>query len=151
MIKNLFRITLASYIWKQYKAIIISTLILFVYFWLVGKLHADFISYSELNNDKRYIGASFIVKWLLFIFGVIFYFFVNVRYSDSKGNKQGKEDKYGKENPESSINTFGINKNNSPDLQSNTKSPTSKDPFEEIRRKNKLKSSADIIIEKNKK
>jgi len=77
MFKQFFRLTVVAYIWKRYKTIIISTLVLFIFFWVVSQLHADYVSYGDLNHDKQYIGLSFVIKWIAFVAGLVVYFLVN--------------------------------------------------------------------------
>lgn len=139
MIKNLFHITLITYVWKRYKAIIISTLILFFYFWLIAKLHEDFVSYGHLNDDQQYIGLSFFLKWLGFLTGFIVYFIFNSRFLRS-GNRLDS-------NKASALGVLGTrdnHKNASSDLDGNARQS---DPFEAIRNKKRLRSVADFIIE----
>lgn len=134
MFKQLFRLTVVTYVWKRYKAIIVSTVILFVFFWLVGQLHQDYLSYGDLNEDKEYIGASFVIKWLAFIIGFIIYVLFN--------SWQGKRANGTKDLPNDTVNTAQLSSVPSVDeMQAN-------DPFHEIRQKDKLRSKADMIIEK---
>jgi len=145
MIKNLFHITLISYIWKRYKAIIISTLSLFFYFWLIGKLHEDFVSYSHLNDDKQYIGLSFLLKWLAFFTGFIIYFVFNTRSRSS-----GKREKTTKNNLSNKLTRSENKKELSRVSNHQNSAPDKTDPFEGVRKKEKLRSTADFIIEKGK-
>lgn len=131
MIKNLIHLTLISVIWKKYRNMIVSTLLLFIYFWLVSMVHGDFVNYSELNSDKQYLALSFFIKWLAFLLGVVIYLIFNSRYSSRKlkdknsGKASAKKD---------AVNTTETNQ---------------ADPFEQIRRRDKLRSRADFIIQKN--
>ena len=145
MIKNLFHITLISYIWKRYKAIIISTLSLFFYFWLIGKLHEDFVSYGHLNDDKQYIGLSFLLKWFAFFTGFIVYFVFNTRYRGSVKRKKTTKNNFPSKLSRSK------NKKEVSVLSNNQSSESDKtDLFKDILKKEKLRSVADFIIEKNK-
>lgn len=141
MIKNLLRITVLSYIWKRYKIIIVSTLCLFAYFWLVGKLHADFVGYSELNGDKEYLGLSFVIKWLAFLVGFLIYLALSTWYRTPEKNKHN--------NLSTPLNG-GLESRKKLIEKSTEKSsePNRPDPFDEIRKKGKLRSKSDLIIEK---
>ena len=123
MIKNLFRLTVLSYVWTRYKFLISSTLLLFAYFWLVGEVHEDFVEFIGLNNDTQHLGVSFLVKWLALILGALLYIALNSRRRGSTASTRkstGAEPK------------------------------TSEDPFESIRKKDKLKSAADFVVERKK-
>ena len=129
MLKNLVQLTLLSVVWKRYKSLIVSTLLLFVYFWLIGKLHQDFVNYSELNKDHAYLAFSFIIKWSAIILGVVIYLLYNSLFP----------------RPKKSVRAVAVKENKTaPDQR------VSPDPFAEIRRRKKLRSRADFIIEKHK-
>ena len=145
MIKNLFRITLISFIWKRYAAIIVTTLSLFIYFWLVGKLHEDFVAYSELNNSQEYLGLSFIVKWAAFLVGVIVYLLLNTRYRSPESFQDTSKTGFYDELKSSQNNKMVELPTRKKDFESGAI-----DPFENIRKKEKLRSMADFIIEENK-
>lgn len=129
MLKNLVQLTLVSVVWRRYKNVIVSTLILFVYFWLIGKLHQDFVNYSELNEDHDYLAFSFIIKWCAFILGMLIYLLFNSFFPRSKRPVQ----------------TVSIK-----DQETAAEKRTLPDPFAEIRQREKLRSRADFIIEKHK-
>jgi len=134
MFKQLFRLTVVTYVWKRYKAIIVSTVILFVFFWLVSQLHQDYLSYGDLNKDTQHIGLSFVIKWVAFMVGFIVYVLFN--------SWQGKRASRSKDLPQDSVNTAQLT-SDTPDQEVNLN-----DPFYEIRQKDKLRSKADMIIEK---
>lgn len=134
MFKQLFRLTVVTYVWKRYKAIIVSTVILFVFFWLVGQLHQDYLSYGNLNQDTQHIGLSFVVKWAAFIAGFIIYVLFN--------SWQGKRARRAKDLPQDSVNTAQLTSDSS------DQTAKSNDPFDVIRQKDKLRSKADMVIEK---
>ena len=123
MIKNLFRLTVLSYVWTRYKFVITSTLLLFAYFWLVGEVHKDFVEFIGLNNDTEHLGVSFLVKWLALMLGVLVYFALNRRRRGSSATDS---------------------------RPTQTAPETSEDPFEAIRTKDKLKSAADFVVERKK-
>jgi hypothetical protein len=143
MIKNIFRLTVIGYVWKRYKILIVSTLVLFVYFWMVGLLHSDFVEFASLNEDKQYLGASFLFKWLALALGLVVYLVVNSRYGrkPAEGINNKPTDSLGGQ-----FKT-GKNKQFQVDANSNTNSDGT-DPFEQIRKRDRLRSRADFIIEK---
>jgi hypothetical protein len=123
MIKNLFRLTVLSYVWARYKFVITSTLLLFAYFWLVAEVHEDFVEFIGLNNDTQYLGVSFLVKWLALILGTLVYFALNGRRRRASAIAR----KPSQAEPE-----------------------TAEDPFESIRQKDRLRSAADFVVERKK-
>ena len=129
MLKNLVQLTLLSVVWKRYKNVIVSTLLLFVYLWLISKLHQDYVNYSELNKDHGYLAFSFIIKWCAFILGMVIYLLFNSFYPRSKKPVQTVSIKDQKTVPDQRVLP---------------------DPFAEIRQRKKLRSRADFIIEKHK-
>ena len=98
MFNNLLRLTFVSYIWKRYRRLIVSTLLLFAYYWLVGKLHGDYILYSELTakdatenatpSSQAHLGYSFIIKWLALILGGVIYCISNGFFIALKSHEQ---------------------------------------------------------------
>ena len=129
MFKQIFRLTFATFIWKQYKRIIVSTLLLFAYLWLVGSIHSDFLSYAELQADQSMAGRSFLLKWAALIGGVVLYFSYNF-FRSTKRKSSG--------NSNSSTN------NVEQDEQSQT---DQNDPFANIRKMKKLRTRAEISID----
>jgi len=122
--KQVFRLAFITLIWKQYKAVIISTLLLFLYLFLVSNIHSDFLTHTELQNDTSGSGLSFVYKWLAFALGVTAYFlfhFVRGKKTKSKSTKvpfKGTEA--------------------APELDED-------DPFANIRERKELRSRADFI------
>lgn len=138
MINNLFRITFITFIWSRYKATIISTILLFLFFFLVSQLHQDYVSYAELNKDTANIGLSFVAKWFAFIGGAAFYIWLNVRFLAANKKQSEKAD------PKLSKLEKVLKKTKKEEPASEVKSD---DPFDAIRKKDKLKSEADFIID----
>ena len=138
MLKNIVRLTVAGYIWKRYKVLILSTAILFAYFWLVGKIHDDYISYANLNGNSENIGFSFLLKWTAFVIGFGSYFFLNSRYRRSeKSTSISRHDAH---------SDSLVNAAKTPDISGSESNQ--EDPFAKIRHKKKLRSLADQIIDK---
>ena len=125
--KQVFRFAFVALIWKQYKASIVSTVILFAYLYLVGSLHADFLEHSRLNDDKQNLGLSFVYKWAAFAFGLIVYFAYHYWRPREKNLAKEKQRQLEKELDELSPED---------------------DPFAEIRARKKLRSRADFLIDK---
>lgn len=131
MFKQIFRLAFVTVIWKQYKGIIVSTLILFTYLWLVGSVHADYMSYAEIQSNDALVGRSFLYKWAALIIGVIIYIIYNfVRGSSSKDEEKSATQK---KTPSKLIISGELDAD---------------DPFAEIRNKEKLRTRAEILVDK---
>lgn len=131
--KQVFRIAFVTLIWKQYKAVIISTLLLFGYLFLVSSIHADYLTHTELQNDTSGTGLSFLYKWLAFAVGTGAYFLFHY----ARGRAKSKADKQ----------TGGLlktkaKKSNKTSQQTNIDED---DPFSAIREREKLRSKADFL------
>ncbi|MFT4634736.1 MAG: hypothetical protein ACI854_002246 [Arenicella sp.] len=128
LFKQIFRIAFITLIWKKYKGLIVSTVLLIAYLLLVSSVHDDYLTHSQLQSDTSASGMSFIYKWAAYTVGIILYFgFHALRGARPKeqdlaqqaalANKQAKLD------PE--------------------------DPFATIRERDKLRSRADFIDQDN--
>jgi len=72
--KQIFRIAFVALIWKQYKGLIISTALLIAFLVLVGSVHSDYLTHSQLQDDTSSSGLSFIYKWIAYGTGIAVYF-----------------------------------------------------------------------------
>ena len=126
MFKQIFRLTFATFIWKQYKRIIVSTLLLFAYLWLVGSIHSDFLSYAELQADQSMAGRSFLLKWAALVSGVVLYFSYNFFRSAKRKNSDNSTD-----------STNSVEQGEQ----------SQDDPFANIRKMKKLRTRAEISID----
>jgi len=130
MFKQVFRVAFVTLIWKQYKHVIVSTLLLFAFLFLVGNIHSDFLTHAELQDDAANTGPSFIYKWIAFIGGVAVYFLYhyirNTKARDKKTDKKTKQ-----QNVTQELNELEGSDN---------------DPFAQIRTRKKLRGRADFII-----
>lgn len=128
--KQIFRVAFVALVWKQYKAVIVSTLLLFLYLYLVGSVHADFLEHARLNSDKANLGLSFIYKWAAFGCGVVGYFAYH--YFRPKPKDVSKERQKQIEQELAELDDED-------------------DPFAAIRKRKTLRSRADFLMEKEKK
>lgn len=124
--KQIFRVAFVTLIWKQYKHVIISTLLLFGFLYLIGSLHADFLQHAQINGDKTNTGISFIYKWSAFAGGLLIYFAYHYFRPRKKNDEKTKQQKLEKELAELSDD---------------------EDPFAAIRARDKLRGRADFIME----
>ena len=56
--KQIFRIAFVALIWKQYKALIVSTLLLIAFLLLISNVHDDYLTHSQLQNDAADAGIG---------------------------------------------------------------------------------------------
>jgi len=130
MLNNILRLTFVVYIWKRYKFLIVSTVVLLAFFWIVGMVHSDYLQYAEINDDREYLVLSFVAKWLLFVAGVGAYLVMNIRVHRKSNDKDD-----------------GLPQVNSDSGVSEGNNHKTADPFEHVRKKDKLMSKADRVIE----
>jgi hypothetical protein len=129
MFKQVFRLAFVTVIWKQYKQVIVSTLLLFTFIFLVSNIHADYLTHTEMQKDTTGTGLSFIAKWLAYAVGIGLYFF----YHTIRGrNKNAKPSKKSKPSSKRSVATL------EPESLED-------DPFAEIRQRKTLRSRADFL------
>lgn len=132
--KQIFRIAFVTLIWKQYKAWIISTALLLLSLYLIGRIHADFLQHWTLQNDTSQTGQSFLYKWLAYFGSVALYFvyhYFRQKNTTTSSHKKNKEKQ----------------KELTKELEN---LPDSEDPFAVIRNRENLRTRSDFIL-KNKK
>ncbi|MBX2846945.1 MAG: hypothetical protein KTR16_01395 [Acidiferrobacterales bacterium] len=128
MFKQVFRLTFVTFIWKQYKRIIVSTVLLFAFLWFVGFAHSEYLDYATRENVDN-VGVSFFIKWIALILGVAIYFLYHYLMPSRKDLKKKK-----------SKDAIEI------------KAPADgePDPFDQFRNKEKLRTRAEILIDREK-
>ncbi|NNC98986.1 MAG: hypothetical protein HKN85_02270 [Gammaproteobacteria bacterium] len=136
MFKQIFRITFITLVWKQNKQLIVSTLILFGYLWLVGSLHADYLNYAELLEDQSVAGRSFVLKWAALAGGVLIY----LGYHFVRGSRRRKIKAKEITRPGGEKEKIKLM------IESEKAGP---DPFAGIRAKQHLRSRAEMMIDKS--
>jgi len=127
--KQIFRIAFVALIWKQYKGLIISTALLIAFLVLVGSVHSDYLTHSQLQDDTSSSGLSFIYKWIAYGTGIAVYFgFHAVRGSFTQ--KENLSEKAKQANIDAKVDQD--------------------DPFSAIRERKTLRSRADFIEQEKK-
>jgi hypothetical protein len=134
MFRFLAKSALAAVIWKRYRRIIVSTLILFAGYFLISLFHGDYVEYAVGSGDKDFLWRSYLIKWAALIGVTVAYYLYNTRVlikrrADDLPPSSGKEPVV----------------ENSPQSGSDSEA----DPFVEIRRKERLKSRADIALDRD--
>lgn len=127
----------ATYVWKRYKKIIISTAALFLGYFLINAIHHDFLEYQKLSGSGQQLLLSYILKWLALGAITALYYYINIH----NRIKNGKEPL-----TKSSKQQANSAKNNKAENQTEN----SPDPFANIRKKETLRSRADIEMDKRK-
>ena len=130
MFKQAFRLAFVALIWKQYKALIVSTLILFFYIFLIGNIHDDYLAHLKLQDNSASTGLSFILKWSAYAGGLILYFV----FHWWRGRNQAKTEQSGQSE-------------NSIQERSKAIASIEEDPFAEIRERENLRSRADFLMD----
>jgi len=123
--KQVFRVAFVALIWKQYKAAIISTLLLIVYLLLVKNIHADILLAKTQSGTQAHIGLSIVIKWLAYALGVLAYLGFHI----VRGLRPRKKTRQEKAKEASLAVTTG----------------DANDPFSAILERKKLRSKADFL------
>lgn len=148
MMNQIFRLTFITFIWKKYKRVIVSLVALIFSLWMVEQIHQDFVQYSQLNNDTSYLAASFVIKWIVFLLAAVLFVLINSLFKAKKAT----EKKVLKSQPKKAF-FFKLSASEKVPFN-DTLVDSSKnqiDPFDAIRNKTKLRSKADVVLERAKK
>ena len=99
MIKIIKFITaLQIYKWLKPKIKNLSILLIFVL--VIIYLHNEFLEWSEITENKNFVGYSFIIKNLLLFLAILFYILIlrlqSLKESTNLENKINKEDGFDK-------------------------------------------------------
>ncbi len=120
--KQAFRVAFVALIWKQYKAAIVSTLLLLTYLFIVSSIHQDYLAAVGPNDIDK---LSFIYKWAAYILGFVAFFIFHIVRGRIKSSRVNTKDKIS---------------------ESRELTHTDQDPFSDIRTRKKLRSRADFLI-----
>lgn len=149
---KLLNIILSGLLWRRYKFLLVSLIILIAFVFLSGQIHQDYLAYAQTNPNIG-VGWSFALKWLAWIISVVLFFMLNNWHNNKKQLQADADDKnstlqkilkwkltHPKDSAQQSAKQDESG-NNKADGDEN-------DPFAHLREKPKLRSYADIIIEK---
>jgi len=76
MIKFIIKSITALQIYKWLKPKIKSLSILLIFILVIIYLHNEFLEWSEITENKSFVGYSFIIKNLLLFLAILFYFLI---------------------------------------------------------------------------
>lgn len=79
MLNQLLKVTLFASIWLWLKPRWRGLAVLLVFVVLVNLLHAEYLGYVELSENKDFLIWSYLLKWLLLFAAVIAYIVLPVR------------------------------------------------------------------------
>jgi|SRR5690554_193102 len=132
MFRFLARSALATVIFKRYRRPIISTLVLFLSYFLISTVHEDYVNYAVTAEDRHYLWLSFVLKWVLLLTVTAVYYFYNMAGLRANRPRPPKPP--------------------TPSQKSSVASPKQvasleADPFAEIRRKSQLQGRGDRLLE----
>ena len=158
---KLINIILSGLLWRKYKFFILSLLVLIAFIFVVGQVHQDYLRYNELQDTPTNIGLSFAVKWLVWACSITIFLVSNHYFNQYK--RQQKELASEQSNSalskllkwKSRITASGEEQKTTNEKVTRTsklvvddeKLSHSDDPFADIRKKDKLRSYADVVIE----
>lgn len=148
---------MSGLLWRKYKFFILSLILLIAFIFVVGQVHIDYLRYNDRQAAPGNVGISFAVKWAVWALSIFVFLAANHYFNQYK--KQQKQANAGQSN--SALKKIlkwkdGLtDKNQDPVIEQEQIKTTKKraegsaagDPFENIRKKKKLRSYADIIIE----
>lgn len=133
MFRFLAKSALFAVIWTRYRRTIISTLALFVCYFLVSLFHGDYVEYAVSAGDQGFLWRSYLMKWAVLIGVTVIYYLYNTRalIKRETGDVPPSSDKKQRERVV---------------VENIPQSGEAVDPFAEIRRKDRLKSRGDIAL-----
>jgi hypothetical protein len=168
---KIINIILSGLLWRKYKFFLLSLIVLIAFIFVVGQVHQDYLRYNELQGLPSNIGLSFAIKWLIWVASIVLFWVSNHYFNQYK--RQLKELESEQSNsalskllkwksrfnrvtqsaasiPQDVVNNASANSganNRSCDKEDVNELDQSIDPFASIRKKDKLRSYADVVIE----
>jgi|GEM_PF-686477 hypothetical protein len=164
---KLINIILSGLLWRKYKFFMLSLILLIAFILVVGQVHQDYLRYNELQETPANIGISFVVKWLIWAFSITLFLVSNhyfnrykrqqkERASEQSNNALSKLLKWKSQFGDSAAGSVhnlnagssAANKKGRATAKSDEENKHDNiDPFAGIRKKDKLRSYADVVIE----
>jgi len=145
MLRPLLKVTFIAWIWQNYRHLLASTLVLFVCFWLINRVHQDYLNYLALKGSDAGVGLSFIIKWAAVVASITLYYFFNAFWGARKSRKSPSK------TSTSWFSGTDKHKESPTDMATSSKrdkTDTVPDPFDQFRGNKKLRSRSEITVEK---
>lgn len=156
---KLINIVLSGLLWRKYKFLLVSLILLIVFVFVAGQIHSDYLAYAQTTEGVS-VGWSFAVKWLAWIVAIVIFFAANHWVNERKQKQDSAQDKNSalqrilswraKAKPSKSNDKPASLQQQKEGLKAEHQA-SQKDPFAQLRTKDKLRSYADLIIEKKEK
>lgn len=140
MISQIFKWSLLLGLWKKYGTAIKALPFVLLLLLLVYALHGDYVEYAEVSEQKQHLALSFLIKWCaVFFVGLAYWLYVKSVLSPKKKDtvQKAASAKPGFSNRKEPHGTYAAKED---------KEFSATDPFEKIRRKNHLRSKAEVVI-----
>ncbi|MGB3727202.1 MAG: hypothetical protein WA981_15740 [Glaciecola sp.] len=151
---KIINIVLSGLLWRRYKLLIVSLIVLVASIFIIGKVHSDYLAYVQTSQTPANVGWSFAVKWGAWFFVLLLFLLVN-HLANKQKDKQAVQDKPNKTLSAIIVDKFKGKKESIQTPRNTSQNSTANnqdnDPFAQLREKDKLRSYADLLIEKNKK
>jgi hypothetical protein len=159
---KLINLILTAALWRNYKFMIISVVVLIVGVFVVGLIHDDYLQWAQYQLSQGdgsvpvSVGWSFIIKYAVYIAGITLCFYANKWVNNKKALEKAQA---GEDNSVlKSILSFKTKTSSTAPKSKPTAAPKSKpaaasktqsnDAFANIRAKKSLRTQADILIDK---
>ncbi|WP_395341614.1 hypothetical protein PN836_019685 [Ningiella sp. W23] len=149
---KLINIVLSGLLWRRYKFLLVSLILLILFVFIAGQIHQDYLAYAQ-STENVSVGWSFAVKWTSWIVALLLFFGVNHLHNK---RKQKQADLEGNNSALSRImawkkqsksNELPSKPNNRQRSGQDANDGKQHDPFAHLRTKDKLRSYGDILIE----
>ena len=143
---KLINLILTAALWRNYKFMIISVVVLIVGVFVVGLIHDDYLQWAQYQLSQGVgsvpvsVGWSFIIKYAVYIAGINLCFYANKWVNNKKALKKAQA---GEDN--SVLKSILSFKTKSAPAAPKVKA---NDAFANIRAKKSLRTQADMLIDK---
>ncbi|WP_075185250.1 hypothetical protein [Teredinibacter haidensis] len=123
MFKFLAKSFVATVLWGRYKRLVLSTILLFVAYFIVSMVHDDYLEYSLAVGAAQSLSWAYLAKWVgIALLSIAYYLFNFPPSVFTREKKQSSEPDGTKDNTLGSIESTEVG-----------------DPFNHIRKKKVLK------------
>ncbi|MBF7073284.1 hypothetical protein ISG33_07735 [Glaciecola sp. MH2013] len=154
---KIINIILSGLLWRKYKFFILSLILLIAFIFVVGQVHLDYLRFNDRQETPGNVGLSFAVKWAVWALSIVVFLMANHFFNKHKKHQKELESEQSnsalkkilqwKSSLSSSENSEERKAQKLPNEELGEATESSSDPFAAIRKKDKLRSYADVIIE----